>query len=68
MSAGSHCFGVAFLVGGEELLAHLPRLVDAEVVADHAEHLAGDVQRLVGGEEHDAPAPSCRGSSPSNSV
>ena len=54
MSAGSHCVGVAVLVGGEELLAHLPRLVDAEVVADHAQHLAGDGHRLVGREPHDA--------------
>ena len=44
----------AVLLGGEELLAHRPALVEREVVADEAEHLAGDVQRLVGGEPHDA--------------
>src|SRR5205823_10657837 len=42
--------GLAFVVGGEELLAHLPRLVHAQRVADHAQDLAGGRLRVIGRE------------------
>src|SRR3954465_1970789 len=44
----------AVLLGGEDLLAHLPTLVQREVVADEAQPLPRHVQRLVGGEPHHA--------------
>src|SRR5262249_59614998 len=39
-----------FAIRREELLAHLPRLVYAQRVADHAQHLTRRRLRLVGGE------------------
>src|SRR5262245_62416294 len=42
----------AVLLGREELLTHLPRAVHAEVVADHAQHLSGDVERVKIGRAH----------------
>src|SRR5260370_23963605 len=45
--------GVALLVGGEELLTHPPRLVDAERVADHSDHLAAHGLGIIRGRPGD---------------